>query len=235
MHSLILISTVAMRNKGNLEVNHFLKQTNGSITLESAFVFPLFMLLLFTIILIGVLMLNINTHHYIQLTAVERAAFIWDRYDRDFNSGIKQSRQTYGAYEHDLMLTTLSRLLQINRNTTSTTLQINKAERHNFPTGKLREDKLLQANEYLFKGNIRFLGELHYSHKGLLPRAEIKTEVHSLPLNLDYRGYASATIIDATQHIRSVDLLIYYGRKLNNLKAEKASWIDKAQAALPSS
>src|SRR5690606_17978297 len=114
-------------------------------------------------------------------------------------------------------------------------LQINKAELQNFPIGKLREDKLLQANEYLFKGNIRFLGELHYSHKGLLPRAEIKTEVHSLPLNLDYRGYASAIIIDATQHIRSVDLLIYYGRKLNNMKEDKASWINKAQAALPSS
>jgi len=216
-------------------IAQFFKRNEASVTIESTLILPLFLMLLFTIILIGIAMLYANTSTFVQLTAVERAAFNWDKYDRQFNTGIKQSHETYGLYEQDLTLTYLRRLFQIDSSKKIASIPIQRSTELQYPTGQLKQDKLLQANNYLFNGELQFSGSLNYVHEDFLPRVSIESINESLPLNLTSKGYASAIIIDATQHIRGVDLLIYYGLKIKAMNDNARGWVEKAKSAIPSS
>lgn len=217
-----------------LQAASFLRQTSGSMTLESALVIPLFLFLLFTIVLIGIAMLNVNNTYYVQLTAVERAAFNWDKHERQFATGIRQPNKPYGVYEHDVMLTMLGRLFRLDASTPLAIVPLTKAENTISP-GKLRVDKLEQAQHYLLSGSIQLSGQLHYTHERFLPRVTLISERNKLPLNLSYRSHVSAIIVDGPQHIRGVDLLIYYGNKIGTMRDEAEGWLNRAKAAIPSS
>ena len=220
----------------NKHIVLFIKRTNASLTLESAFVIPLFLSLLFIIMLIGIAMLNVNMNHYVQLTAVERTAFIWDKYDRQFDTGVRQSQLNYDMYEHDLVLTMISKLFRLNRDKPLVVVPITKKTDLVY-SGHLKQDKLNQTNHYLSKGQLSLLGAIQFEHKGFLPRITLHSIQSQLPLNLKFNSTISAIIVDGPQHIRGVDLLIYYSEKLQALtnENEREQWMVKAQSTFPSS
>lgn len=204
------------------------------MTLEATFILPMLMAMLFIMISIGIILLKVNTYEFVQLTAVERASFNWDEYDREFSTGIRQSEYRYGLYEHDMTLMMLNQLVKLNQPISYYHIVTDSSSETVF-SGRLKQDKLMQMNSYLQSGKHKFFGYSAFEQQNFIPRVVFRSEPTDLLLKMKYSSNSSALALDATQHIRGVDLLIYYSEKINNQIKEKEEWLQKMKEVLPSS
>lgn len=215
-------------------VHSFMCEYKGSMTLEATFILPMLLTMLFIMISIGIVLLKVNTYQFVQLTAVERAAFNWDEYDREFSTGIRQSTYRYGLYEHDTMLMMLNQLIKLNKPISYYNMSLDSSDEAAF-SGTLKQDKLSQLNAYMQGGEHEFTGSVAFEQRNFMPRIVLRTEPTKLLLSLQYKANSSALLLDPTQHIRGVDLLVYYSEKISSKAKEKDAWLQKMKEVMPAS
>lgn len=200
----------------------WLRQSEGSFTLEAALVFPIVLLLIFMFLLFSMYIYQKAVLYYTASETAERAAFSWDNSYRNARNGMLATGQYDGLYWRvggDYML---GSLFGITADQTDVTLELPGAQSEE--KLELAGTKLHQASAWLTRdAGLPFRGNIAYANS-LLKRevaVKLKQPVSLAPLELtlglsEPKTAAAAGIVDPVQFIRDVDLVRYYTVKFSN-------------------
>lgn len=226
-------------------VKRFLRDERGNMSLESALVFPLIMIVIVIMMLAAIYVYQVVFVQYAVLSTAERTAFIWDDKDRLLRTGQTKSEELYGIYDNELMLQLLGRVIPLASSNDTTSVNVS-SDSHSSTndyssfTSSLIVDKLTLAKQHLQQMKLNVNGQINYSYLALLPRIEItmkqqlspliweQQELFPSPAHTTYRS-----LVNPTSFIRSVDLVIYYTDQLKKLSsAEQSEWKQKGGKAV---
>lgn len=202
---------------------HWLKKEQGSFTLESTIVFPMLFGLILLFILFGMYMYEKVVLYYVASATAERAAFSWDNSFRDTRSGMLVEPDYDGLYwriGEDGMLISLFGLSGEN---SSARVLLPLEETADGGKNTLSEHKMEQAARWMGEADLAYEGQMSYSGGNLKRVITVKLKE---PLSVEYverswlkrepKSVSTATVVDPTEFIRSVDLVRYYSSKFAN-------------------
>ncbi|WP_138752744.1 TadE/TadG family type IV pilus assembly protein [Paenibacillus sinopodophylli] len=202
---------------------HGLRREQGSFTLEATLVFPLLLGLILLFILFGMYMYQKVVLYYAASSTVERAAFSWDNSYRTARSGMLNEPVYDGLYwrvgENDM----LGSLFGMAGDHVSSTILLPLEDQDGAGGSDLSERKLLQSAKWIGAASLAYQGQINYARSVLKKEVEVKLKspfangaAEKSWLRREAKTVSSATIVDPTEFIRSVDLARYYATKFAN-------------------
>lgn len=204
-------------------VKRFMKNKEGSFTIEASLVFPIIFLLILSMILISTYIYQKASLYYIASSTSERIAFNWTNSYKDFSTG----ELNIGEYEDNLYW----RLIDdrffgslLNLANDYQPIEVSLIG-NNITDDSLPENKLIASATYLPNGNS---GKIVFHNYGL---REITVELESqinIPIFISnlvgekINARSKSTITDPVEFIRAIDFVREYSYilELNKLKVK---------------
>lgn len=214
----------------------FKLEESGSYSLESAFVFPILLLLVFMLMFMGLFAYQNVVVTYAAAITAERAAFGWDNSHREPRTGMLEGAaydSLYAGMGSDGAIGSLFGLASGAESATVSLTDGVAGDQVQSPA----ERKLAQASGWLAHAGLTYKGAASRSNEGLLRFVTVKLDkpIGSALLRpwtegrfVDPSGNGKALITAPTAFIRNVDLARYYARKFTN--ASTGSTAAKKQA-----
>ncbi len=210
-------------NSARERLHKWLRQEQGSFTLESTLIFPMLMGLILLFIIFGMYMYQKVVLYYAASITAERAAFSWDNSHRDPSTSMLSNvayDSLYWRIGEDEMLSSLFGLAGDNAEAT-VALPLDHSIAGS--EAKLSERKMQQAGQWLGQAGLAYEGQISYSRGILLRKLEVKLKqplsvepVEQSWLKREPKTVSATTIVDPVEFIRSVDLVRYYSLKFGN-------------------
>ncbi|GGD76693.1 TadE/TadG family type IV pilus assembly protein [Paenibacillus nasutitermitis] len=213
----------------NSRIRRWLRNEEGSFTLEASMVFPAIFFALLTLILLSMYMYQKVVLYDAASISAERAAFRWDNSYRDPLSGMGQTGNYDGLYWRISDNGALKSLFGFDGSPASGgyTVQIGDIDESAGETsgGDRIDDSpsslpALKLSRTAKRIPRPFEGEMSYSYgllqKGIGVKLRQPLSIRPLELMLGHsepRAASSAEIVDPVELIRNVDLVRYYTAK----------------------
>jgi hypothetical protein len=201
----------------------WLKKEQGSFTLESTIVFPMLFGLILLFILFGMYMYEKVIVYYAASSTAERAAFSWDNSNREARSGMLIEPDYDGLYWRIGEDGILSSLFGLRGENAAAKVVLPLAETVDGSNNALSVRKMEQSARWLGQAGLTYEGQISYSG-GVLKRVILVKLKESLSVGIVEKSWlkrepktvSSATVVDPTEFIRSVDLVRYYSSRFAN-------------------
>jgi len=201
----------------------WLKREQGSFTLESTVVFPMLFGLILLFILFGMYMYQKVIVYYAASSTAERAAFSWDNSNREARSGMIIEPGYDGLYWRIGEDGMLSSLFGIRGEDAAVKVVLPLEAPDGEGNNDLSVRKMEKSARWLGEADLRYEGLISYSG-GVLKRVimvKLKEplsagNIEKSWLKREPKSVSSATVVDPTEFIRSVDLVRYYSSRFAN-------------------
>ncbi|MCA0757412.1 pilus assembly protein [Paenibacillus sp. N4] len=198
----------------------FLRQEQGSFTLESAIVFPLLLVFVLIFIVFGMYMYQKVTLYYVASSTAERTAFSWDNSHRDPRSGMLTEPRYDGLYWRLGEDGIASGLFGLGSGDKARSLTLPQSGYSREGEEDLPLGKMLGAAELLERTGQSYEGQIQYANNLVKRAVEVKLK-QPLSAGAGGQGYWSkepktvtaSGIVDPVEFIRSVDLVRYFSSR----------------------
>jgi len=211
-----------------------LRQERGSFTLESTFIFPLLLFLIFAFLLFSMMIYQKVVLYYSAAITAERASFSWDNSYRNPRNGMLTDRQYDGLYWRLSDDYLVGSLLGLDQAASGIKLAIPGLEEEQ----GLAQRKLFSASQWIGHAEKQpFTGDIQYDRRVLSKAIQVRLKQ---PLTIEPlqkllgvgepASAARAAIVDPVEFIRSLDTVRYYSLKLAN--SNNVSYKEQASQVL---
>lgn len=201
----------------------WLREDKGSFTLESVFVFPVMLALIFSFIFFSLYFYQNVVVYYSASAMAESAAFNWDNSHRDVRTGMLKETRYDGLYwrigTDGALGSLLGSIWKGEAEAASVSLPVPSDEQEGH--GSLARRKLMLAGGWVRTAELPIEGEIRLVHEGLSRYVEANL---TKPIRLfpgESGGWskrpaalARSYVTDPVEFVRTVDLLRYYGERL---------------------